>query len=231
MVLKRLYGEEALRPFFAFQRDRYLSERRTQLLEEQPLISASLDQDYVNYGKGALAFYLLQERMGEETVNRALRRFIGRYRFSEGPHPRSLDLVAMLREEARTAEEQALITDLFERITLFDLAVSKPTAVKRADGRWDVTVRVSARKFHANGKGEEKEVPLQGVVPLRLFTADPAAASFARMNVLRMDRQKVRSGWQAYRVVTDRKPTHAGIDLLGLYIDRNFADNVAPVGD
>ena len=231
MVLKRLHGEEALRPFFDFQRDRYLSGRRTQLIEEQPLISAGLDQDYINYGKGALAFYLLRERMGEEAVNRAIRRFIGRYRFTEGPHPRSLDLVAMLRGEARTAEEQTLITDLFERITLYDLRVGTPTAMKRPDGRWDVTVPVSARKFHANSRGQEKEAPLDDLIPIGLFTADPASPSFGRTDVIRMEWRKVRTGEQVYRLVTDRKPTHAGCDPLGLYIDRYAADNVAPVGN
>jgi ABC-2 type transport system permease protein len=31
------------------------------------------------------------------------------------------------------------------------------------------------------------------------------------------------------RFVTDRKPTHAGIDPYNFYIDRNSADNVLPV--
>jgi aminopeptidase N len=231
MVLKRLHGEEELRPFFELQRDRYLSGRRTQLLDEQPLVSASLDQDYVNYGKGALAFYLLHERMGEEAVNRALRRFIARYRFTDGPHPRSLDLIRMLREEATTAEEQALITDLFERITLYDLRVEKPTAALRPDGKWDVIVPVAAKKIHADGQGKEREAPLRDLIPLGLFTADPSGPSFGREHVLRIDRQVVRSGRQVFRFVTDSKPTHAGIDPLSLYIDRNTSDNVAPVRD
>ena len=85
MVLERLRGEGNIRRFLQFQLDRYLSGRRTQVLEEQPLASAGLDQDYVNYGKGALALYLLQQRMGEAAVNRALRRFVERYRFTTAP--------------------------------------------------------------------------------------------------------------------------------------------------
>jgi hypothetical protein len=40
----------------------------------------------------------------------------------------------------------------------------------------------------------------------------------------------VRSGKQVFRFVTDRKPTHAGIDSYITYIDRDAADNVAQVG-
>ena len=39
------------------------------------------------------------------------------------------------------------------RITLYDLKVESPTAVKRRDGRWDVKVPVHAMKLYANGKG------------------------------------------------------------------------------
>jgi len=89
---------------------------------------------------------------------------------------------------------------------------------------------VAAKKFYADGKGKEREVPLQNLIPLTLFTADPSGSSFGREHVLRLDRQVVRSGRQVFRYVTDRKPTHAGIDPASLYIDRNTGDNVAPVG-
>jgi ABC-type transport system involved in multi-copper enzyme maturation permease subunit len=229
MVMRRLHGEEGIRKFLQFQLDRYLGGRRIQVLEEQPLVSAGIDQDYVNYGKGALALYLLQERIGEESVNRALRRFVDRYRFTIAPYPRSVDLIALLREEAKRPEDQALITDLFERITLYDLKVGEPKAVKRADGRWAVTVPVEAKKFYAAGKGEEKEAPLADLIDIGLFAADPGAAAFRRQDVIRLQRLKVRSGRQVFRFVTERKPGHAGIDPYNFYIDRNSADNVGPV--
>jgi ABC-type transport system involved in multi-copper enzyme maturation permease subunit len=229
MVLKKLRGEGDIRRFLRFQLDRYLSGRRTQVLEEQPLVSAGLDQDYVNYGKGALALYLLQERIGEAAVNRALRRFVHRYRFTVAPYPRSVELIAFLRKEARTGEDQALITDLFERITLYDLKVQAPKAVRRRDGRWEVAVPVEAKKFYARGKGEEREAPLDDLIEIGLFTAEPGAGSFDKGNVIRMERRKVRSGKQVFRFVTDRKPTHAGIDPYNFHIDRNSEDNVESV--
>jgi aminopeptidase N len=229
MVMKKLQGEDNIRRYLQFQLDRYLSGRRTQVIAEQPLASVEISQKHIAYGKGALTFYLLQQRMGEEAVNRALRRFVDRYRFTVAPYPRSLDLIALLREEAKTAEQQALITDLFERITLYDLKVLAPTAVRRADGRWDVTVPVEAKKFYADGQGSEKAAPLAETIEIGLFTAEPGLGAFSRSNVLRMKREPVRSGRQVLRFLTDRKPTHAGIDPYNLYIDRSPADNVAPV--
>lgn len=146
MVMKRLHGEGKIRRLLQSQLDRYLSGRRTQVLGEEPLVSVEISQQHIAYGKGALAMFLLQQRMGEDAVNRALRRFVDRYRFTVAPYPRSLDLIAFLREEAKTPEDQALITDLFERITIYHLKVQEPTA------RHDVRLRVE------NGRAGEEPV-------------------------------------------------------------------------
>jgi len=229
MVMKRLHGDSGIRPFLQFQLDRYLSARRTEILAEEPLVSVGISQKGVAYGKGALAFYLLQHRIGEAAVNRALRRFVERYRFTHAPYPRSVDLIALLREEAKSPEDQALITDLFERITLYDLKVGEPSAARRADGRWDVAVPIEARKFHADGRGEEKEAPLAEPIEIGLFAAPPGAARFSSKDAILVERHRVRSGRQVFRFVADRRPTDAAIDPDNLYIDRNVGDNVAPV--
>jgi aminopeptidase N len=153
-----------------------------------------------------------------------------RYKFKDAPYPRSLDVIQALRAEAKTPEQQALITDLFERITLYDLKVAEPTAVRRADGKWDVSVPVEAKKFYADGKGVEKEARLAEPIEIGLFTAEPGRGAFDAKNVIRMERQPIRSGNQVLKFVTDRKPTHAGVDPYNFYIDRNSADNVKAVG-
>lgn len=229
MVTKKLRGEDRIRRFLQFQLDRYLSGRRIQVLEEEPLVSVEISQDHIAYGKGALALYLLQQRLGEEAVNRALRRFVQKYRFTVAPYPRSVDLIAMLREEASTPEQQALITDLFERITLYDLKVETPSAVRRADGKWDVTVPVDARKFYANGRGEQQEAALSELIEIGLFTRDPGGSAFDKNDVIHIERRKVRSGKQVFRFVTDTRPAHAGVDPYTFYIDRNSGDNVGSV--
>jgi hypothetical protein len=158
-----------------------------------------------------------------------LRTLLERYRFRGAPYPRSLDLVAALRAEAKTPEEQALITDLFERVTLYHLQVTGPTAVRRPDGRWNVTVPVEAKKFYADGKGVETETRLAERIEIGLFTAEPGRDAFDASHVVLLERHPIRSGRQVLRFVTDRRPTYAGIDPYNFYIDRNSADNVLPV--
>ena len=228
MVERRLRGEDQLRRYLQFELDRYLEGRAVAGEPEPPLVRVT-GQDYVAYRKGGLAMYLLQERMGEDTVNRALRTLLDRYRFKGAPYPRSLDLIQALRAEATTPEDQALITDLFERVTLYDLRVGQPTAVRRTDGRWDVTVPVEAAKRYADGQGNETEAPLDERIEVGLFTAEPGRDAFDASDVVRMERQRVRSGSQTFSFVTNRRPTFAGVDPYNTYIDRNPADNVRPV--
>ncbi|HYD37687.1 MAG TPA: M1 family aminopeptidase, partial [Allosphingosinicella sp.] len=228
MVMKHRYGEDKIRRFLKFELDGYLRRRGGELVEELPLMRVE-NQQYIHYNKGSLVMYLLQERIGEAAVNRALRTLLDRYKFKGAPYPRSIELVEAFRREAKTAEDQALITDLFERITLYDLKVGEPKAVKRADGKWDVTVPVEARKFYADGKGNEKPAAFADRIPIGLFTAEPGRGAFDRRDVVLMQRQGVRSGKQVFRFVTDRKPSHAGIDPYNFYIDRNSDDNVVPV--
>jgi len=228
MVMKHLYGGDKIRRFLQFELDNYLRSRGREGLEELPLARVE-NQPYIHYRKGSLVMFLLQERLGEAAVNRALRRLVERFRFQGAPYPRSLDLIRLLRQEATTPEQQALITDLFERITVHDLKVDQPTATRRADGRWDVTVTVDARKYYASGRGEERETPLQDRIEIGLFTALPGHGAFDHSNVLLMERRPLRSGRQVLRFVTARRPTHAGVDPYNFYIDRNSDDNVAPV--
>jgi len=225
MVVKKVRGEDQIRRYLQFELDRYLDYRS----EDDPPLAREAGQDHLFYHKGALVMWLLQKRLGEDAVNRALRNLLARYKFKGAPYPRSLDLIEALRAEARTTEEQALITDLFERVTLYDLKVTQPTATRRPDGMWDVTVPIEAKKVYADGKGAETETPLAERIEVGLFTAEPGRDAFDKSNVVLMERHPIRSGSQVLRFVTGKRPTYAGIDPYNFYIDRNSADNVLPV--
>ncbi|HEU4451988.1 MAG TPA: M1 family aminopeptidase, partial [Longimicrobium sp.] len=229
-MLMKLRGEAEVRRALQYLLDRYLGGRSGYGPAGEPPLARVETQQWVTYHKGAHAMYLLQVRLGEERVNRALRDLLRRYRFRGAPYPRSVDLIEALRAEARTEEERNLITDLFERVILYDLKVAGPTAVRRADGRWDVTVPVEAKKYSVDRRGAETETALAERIEVGLFTAEPGLDAFGAKDVIVMERRPVRSGAQVLKFVTDRRPTHAGIDPYNYYIDRNSRDNVLPVG-
>ena len=228
MVMEKLYGREQIRRFLKQELDRYLTARGMEWLEELPLMRVE-NQQYIHYQKGGLVMYLLRDQIGEDAVNRALRRVLSQYAFKGAPWPRSLDLVAALRAEA-PADRQALITDLFEKITLYDVKTTGATATRRADGRWDVAVTVEARKLYADGEGAETEAPLNEVLDIGLFTAEPGKGVFDEADVILVERRPIRSGTQTLRFVVDREPKFAGADPFNKWIDRNSDDNVRALG-
>ncbi len=228
MVMEKMYGPDKIRRFLKYELDTYLVGRMTDPDQEMPLYREQHEQ-YIYYNKGSLVMYLLKDRMGEDKVNAALRSLLATYAFKGAPYPRSTDLVNALRAQATTPEEQALITDLFEKITLVDLRARDAHVVTRPDGMYDVTFTVEAHKFYAAGKGKENETPLNDSFDIGVFMAKPGEGKFNARDVVFMQRQPIHSGVQTIKVTVDRKPTFVGVDPYNKWIDRQSDDNLAEV--
>ena len=204
MVMKHLYGPDKIRRFLKYELDNYLQSRQGEVVEEVPLERVE-NQAYIHYRKGAVVMYLLQERLGEDAVDRALARFLARFRFKGAPYERSVDLIDEFRKEAKTPEQQQLITDLFEKITLYDLKVTDASTRKDGDG-WTTTLTVAADKYYADGKGDETKTSLAEPIEVGLFTARPGLGAFSAKDVIVMGREPVRSGVQKIILHSKAKP-------------------------
>ncbi|MDP1630971.1 MAG: M1 family aminopeptidase [Caulobacter sp.] len=228
MVMKHMYGEDQIRKFLKYELDRYLRSRGSEIVEELPLYKVE-NQGYIHYRKGSLVMYRLQREIGEDAVNRGLRRLLDQYAFKGAPYPTALDLVAALRAEA-PADKQALITDLFEKITLYDLKTKSMVVKKRADGRFDVTLTIEAAKLYANGKGKETAAPMAETLDVGLFTAMPGEKGFDSSKVIAFEARPIRTGTQTLTFTVDKAPKYGGVDPYNYLIDRNSDDNVTKVG-
>lgn len=227
LVMEEIYGPDQVRRFLRSELDNYLRSRGGEIIEELPLMRVE-NQAYIHYRKGAVAMYFLRNELGEEVVNGALRRLLNEYAFRGAPYPRSSDFIRILREMAGP-EHQDLITDIFERITLYDARVVEASTTRRADNRWDVTVTIEARKLYADGQGEETEAALDEAFEFGVFTAEPGRGAFSSEDVLVFERRPIRSGRQTLQFVVDRQPRFAGVDPYNKRIDRNSDDNVIAV--
>jgi ABC-type transport system involved in multi-copper enzyme maturation permease subunit len=227
MVMERVYGISEIRRFLKGSLDGYLRGRATDRIGEVPLARVE-EQAHIRYQKGGLVMYLLRDVMGEEAVNRALRSLLETYRLKGPPFANSQDLIDRLRLEAGP-EHQQLITDLFEKITLYDLKVTGGRASRREDGKWDVAIDVEARKLYADEKGVETEAPVDATFDVGVFTSEPGKKGFTAEGILSLERQRVTSGKHTLTVVVDREPRFVGLDPYNKYVDRNSDDNVKAV--
>ena len=222
MVMEREYGPRAMRKFLKYELDRYLSSRGGETVEELPLVRVE-NQQYIHYRKGSLVFYRLREEMGEDALNRALKRFLQDKGYQQPPYATSAELVQYIREEAGP-EHQQLITDLFEKISFFDNRVEEATATRRADGKFAVTLDLHAAKLYADGEGNETPGTMDDWVEVGVFGESPTGEE-ADQPVLYLERHHVSDEEPEITVVVDSEPYEAGFDPYNKLIDRVSADN------
>ncbi|XRE44762.1 putative membrane protein [Tenacibaculum discolor] len=121
MVLKNNYPKEKVTQFLAYQEETYNRERKKTKMPE-PSLALVGNQDYVYYNKGALAMYILQDKIGEDKVNLALQRFIedwntynGKIKTNTNRYATTKDLLHYLKEVIPSSL-QYLLHDLFETV-------------------------------------------------------------------------------------------------------------------
>jgi ABC-type transport system involved in multi-copper enzyme maturation permease subunit len=217
MLSEHVEGRAAVYPKVAALGGQYLDARSRQRIEELPIVRS---ETAIAGTKGVHAMYALRDVLGAERVNHALKRFIEEYGNRPPPNPTTRELIAEFRAVA-DEEHQALITDWFERITLYDVAVTSAVSRAAGDG-YEVTIEIAARQLDIDGAGVETEVPLSAPFDVAVF----APGADATAEPLYLAKHWLDSG--AQRVVV-RVPARAGrvaVDPYGLMLDRRAQDNV-----
>ncbi|MDQ2778978.1 MAG: aminopeptidase [Pseudomonadota bacterium] len=227
LVMEQMYGKEMMRKFLKYELDRYLRDRGGEVLEELPLARVE-DQQYIHYRKGSLVMYGLKEAVGEAVVNRSMAKLLSKFAFKAAPYSNTTDFLKILRQEAGPSHD-ALITDLFEKITLLDLKAVNAHSSRRADGRYDLRFEIDAKKFYADGRGKETEAPLDEPLAIGVFDAEPGKKGYSAKSVIRFERRPIKSGKQTVTLVVERKPVWVGVDPYNTRIDRNSGDNLVRV--
>lgn len=211
LVVERMRGREHVRQLLEIELDRYLSGRAAATYPEVPLYKVN-DQPYLYYSKAAVVLYALRDLLGPEATDRAIRAMM------KQPRPTSLDLVRHLHAVA-DASQGALIDQWMKEIVLYDLRVDTAQAHRRADGRYDVTIRIEAGKSRTDSQGKEQPIALDE--PIEIAIAGDT-------QVLDSRKHRLRSGRNEIRLVVAAQPLEVTVDPWVTRIDRNPADNRKP---
>ena len=101
----------------------------------------------------------MSEIIGIDRFNRALGKFIDRYRYKHDPYPNIGQFISTLREE--TPEDlQYLITDTFEKITLYENKAKSAKAIENSDGTYNLHLEVEAKKVYSDSLGAQTTATL-----------------------------------------------------------------------
>lgn len=225
MVLKRTHGDGLVREFLRDMQERYLRGRGRNAVPEVPLLLTT-EHSYIFYGKGPVALYALQDYIGEERVNGALRSLVAKFGKQGAPYPTTLDLYEELH--AVTPDSlQYLLDDLMATITLWDLQATGARAEPTGTGEYRVTLDVVTKKVRADSVGNESEVPMDDWVDVGIFAAAENGQEFGKP--LYVQKHRIRSGEKTVLVTVPGKPARAGIDPYRLLIDRDLNDNAVNI--
>ena len=219
MMMKRKLGPAKMRRFLAYELNRYLGGRAFEQKKELPLARVE-NQQYIHYAKGSLVFYALADYIGEDKLNQAIRAFRDAHAFKGPPYPSAEELVQRIRE-VTPPELQYAVDDLFEKIVVYDNRAVSATMKPLAGGRYEVTMKVIAKKRVADALGKESDEPLADFIDVGVIDANGDAIATRR--------QRITAEESTFTMIVDRLPVKAGIDPLNKLIDRKPGDNTIVV--
>ena len=217
---KRVKNPMKMREFLKYDHDRYLRGRSLELEKELPLYKVE-NQQYIHYGKGSVILYALQDYIGEDKVNNALREFLDKYKYKT-PYPTSLNFLEILEPKIPDSLKY-LIDDWFKEITLYDNRLKNAVAKKLDNGKYEIDLEVEVSKIKSDSIGNESKVSLNEWIDIGIFSDEEEE------NLVYQKRVKITDSIMNFSFTTDSVPLKAAIDPRHILIDRVYSDNTKSI--
>ncbi|RTQ44969.1 hypothetical protein EJV47_26740 [Hymenobacter gummosus] len=225
MVMKHIYDEEKMKKFLKYELNSYLTGRTTEDKKEVPLYLVE-NQPYIHYRKGSLVMYALQDYLGEQAVNQAIKEYRDKVAFQRAPFTNSVEFVGYLRKHTPDSL-QYLVTDLFERITLYENKVDSASYRKLPNGQYRVTFTVNTKKVYADSLGNETpDLKARDFIDVGVLTRQKDRNGEYRDVPLLVQKRRLQPGLNRIEFTVPKKPDRVGVDPFNKLIDRNPDDNV-----
>ncbi|WP_244299765.1 ABC transporter permease/M1 family aminopeptidase [Aquimarina algiphila] len=222
MVMKKELNDDIkMKQYLAYDFEKYLKGRSRETEKENPLYKVK-DQGYIHYGKGSLVLYALQDYLGEEVINEALREFLNDYKYKTAPYPTTLDFISYLESRIPDAM-QYLVKDWLKEITLYDYRLKTATYTAKNNGKYDVSMSIEAHKIKVDSLGNEHNVQQHDWVDIGVYADADEKKLIHVKRVLFTDQN------MSFTFEVDHIPIKAAIDPKRLLIERVIDDNVREV--
>jgi len=210
-----------MRELLKYDHDNYLRGRSRETEKELPLFKVE-DQDYIHYGKGSVVLYAMQDYIGEDKVNLAMKTFLEEYRYKNPPYPTSLDFLRHLEPQVPDSL-QYLVNDWFKEITLYDNRLKEANYKELDNGKYEVTLEIESAKIKSDSLGNETRVAINDWIDVGFFMDDDEEQLYEQKRI-KFNKEK-----SAYTVALDSLPVKAAIDPRHLLIDRVYKDNIKSI--
>ncbi|SEK73855.1 ABC-2 family transporter protein [Aquimarina amphilecti] len=230
MTMKKQYGENGIKNFLKYSLDTYLRGRAFSFKPERSLINVETG-GYIWYRKGSMIMYELQDIIGEEKINTALKGFLDEYKnFEKGVYPTSENLYDAIYRVTPDSLKYA-VEDGFKEIVLYENRIRKAKTKKLDNGTYETTFTVDSKKIYYDDEGkEERTDDKTNYIEIGLFGEDIVDDQEVPLkNPYYLERKWLQPGENTFTIITDKKPEKAGIDPYNKLIDRNSNDNLGGI--
>ncbi len=223
MVMKEEYGNDKMKQFMKYEMDRYLRGRGTEREKEMPLM-LNENQQYIHYRKGSVVMYALQDYIGEDSLNMALKRYVDEVAYQEPPYTTTYDVLKYI-EQVTPDSLQYLVDDMFKKIVLYSNSTSEASFTKLTENQYEVQINVKIEKYEADSLGKEILVPHNDYIDVGVFSKEKEKDHQYGRPIL-LERHKISATDTTFTFIVSELPYEAGIDPNFLLVDRLPADNV-----
>ena len=212
-IYEQEFGKERALQFLKLQRLRYLKGRTNENKNESPLYLVKAEQDYISYGKGALAFNTLSHYLGDNRMNEILKSFLEEHPSNLKSYPTSENFLEKLKQETPN-DFQYLITDMFESIVFYDSKINSASVKEKGNG-FEVSIDFDVSKY--NEQTIEESLPLNDVIEIGFYDF--------KENIIEIKQVRIKKVKNKMVFNLNGKPSKIVIDPNLLTIDKQIEDN------
>ncbi|HWB28310.1 MAG TPA: hypothetical protein VG738_22715 [Chitinophagaceae bacterium] len=225
LMMKKKYGADNIRNIISSELDGYLWGRGRTVKDQNPLLTANRWNEWDN--KVGIALYGLEDLIGEDSINTALREFYNTYAFkTKAPYAGSKDLYYYLKKHVPDSL-QYYLKDTWEKITFYDNKVDSVTSTSLGNNKYRVSFTVSTSKTYEDSDGNETQAAMNDYIDIGVFAVDSQnKKGFMQTNPLYLQKCKLTQGEHHFEIIVTGKPASVGIDPLLKLIDKNPGDNI-----
>jgi hypothetical protein len=224
VIMEKYYGKKAIWQLSKSANTRYFS-GRSYATDIEPPLYIEEGQSYLLYGKSYVSLLALKDLIGEQNMNKALRRLITKNKDKKEPKATSIEL---LNEFYAVTPDKyhILIDDWFKRIITYDLKIENTEVTALNTGKYEVTIEISAKRFETKENGETIAISIDEPIQIGVFSKDPGTIdNDNRDSILYLKPHQIDANQVQVKLIVDELPKYISIDPFGTRLDVNNVDN------
>ncbi len=223
VMFEKKYGKQKLLQVLQSEQNFYLWRRNA--ANQRPISKSVNWNEFTN--KTSLVLYGLQELIGEDSINIALRELYNDFAFRNAPpYAGSNDLYNAIKKHTPAAVDTYL-DDVFNKICFYDntLLQARTTPVGNGHG-YKIQLTVNISKYYEDNSGAKTvDTKSNNNIEIGVFANNDKITKSDEPALFVTKRFQLKPGKQVIEFSVDQKPSKIMIDPFFTLIDRNRGDN------